>query len=99
VILYQRALAIRREQLAPDQPATAYTLAGLAAVCWQQGDLLEALRLFEQALLIQDQRLGVQHPHTVHTRIQYTHLVARLEQEKNPAKNLSEPDWLVSESP
>ena len=77
-------MLFRSQQLGPDHPETAETLAGLAALRWKQHKLTEARRLYQQALTIQAQRLGSEHPHTRNTRAQYDRLAAQLEQTADP---------------
>ncbi|WIA07960.1 hypothetical protein OEZ85_007434 [Tetradesmus obliquus] len=61
--LYQRALAIREEQLGPLHPDTGTTYKNLASLLQMQGDLDAAAPLYQKALLIAQKQSG-QHPDT-----------------------------------
>jgi tetratricopeptide (TPR) repeat protein len=62
--LYQRALAIRVQQLGPEHPDTATSLNGLAGLYYKQGKYEQAEPLFKRALAIREQQLGSEHPDT-----------------------------------
>jgi tetratricopeptide (TPR) repeat protein len=62
--LYERALAIREKVLGPEHPDTATSLAGLAVLLQDQGDLVGARPLYERALAIREKVLGPEHPDT-----------------------------------
>jgi tetratricopeptide (TPR) repeat protein len=62
--LYQRALAIREQQLGADHPATALSLNNLAALYATTGRYGEAEPLYQRALAIREQQLGADHPDT-----------------------------------
>lgn len=61
--LYQRALAIREQQLGPLHPDTGTTYKNLASLLQMQGDLDAAAPLYQKALLIAQKQSG-QHPDT-----------------------------------
>jgi tetratricopeptide (TPR) repeat protein len=61
---FERALAIREQQLGPDHPYTAGSLNNLAMLLRDQGALAEARPLLERALTIRTQQLGPDHPDT-----------------------------------
>jgi tetratricopeptide (TPR) repeat protein len=60
--LYQRALAIREQQLGPQHPDVAASFDGLAYLYYEQGKYTEAEPLYQRALAIREQQLGPQHP-------------------------------------
>jgi tetratricopeptide (TPR) repeat protein len=60
--LYQRALAIREQQLGASHPDVAYTLNSLANLYSEQGKYAEAEALYKRALAIREQQLGASHP-------------------------------------
>ena len=62
--LFQRALAIREQQLGPQHPDTATSLNNLALLYHDQGKYEQAEPLFQRALAIREQQLGPQHPDT-----------------------------------
>jgi tetratricopeptide (TPR) repeat protein len=62
--LYQRALAIREQQLGPDHPDTAQSLNNLAELYRDQGKYPQAEPLYQRALAIREQQLGADHPDT-----------------------------------
>src|SRR6266487_2081486 len=62
--LYQRALAIREQQLGPDHPDTAGSLNNLAGLYHNQGKYKQAEPLYQRALAIYEQQVGPDHPHT-----------------------------------
>ncbi|MDQ2888143.1 MAG: tetratricopeptide repeat protein [Chloroflexota bacterium] len=62
--LYQRALAIREQQLGALHPSTATSLGNLAALYRAQGKYEQAEPLYQRALTIREQQLGAQHPNT-----------------------------------
>ena len=62
--LYQRALAIREQQLGPLHPHTATSLNNLAGLYKAQGQYEQAEPLYQRALAIREQQLGPLHPHT-----------------------------------
>jgi len=60
--LYQRALAIREQQLGSEHPLVAAPLNGLANLYREQGKYAEAESLYQRALAIFEQQLGSEHP-------------------------------------
>jgi tetratricopeptide (TPR) repeat protein len=60
--LYQRALAIREQQLGPEHPDVAQTLSNLANLYNRQGQYTKAEPLYQRALAIREQQLGPEHP-------------------------------------
>jgi tetratricopeptide (TPR) repeat protein len=66
--LFERALAIREQQLGPIHPDTAYSLNDLAMLYQDQGKDEQAEPLLERALAIREQQLGPIHPHIATTR-------------------------------
>jgi Tfp pilus assembly protein PilF len=62
--LYERALAIYEKVLGPEHLHTAESLANLALLLEDQGDLAGARPLFERALAIYEKVLGPEHPDT-----------------------------------
>jgi tetratricopeptide (TPR) repeat protein len=62
--LFQRALAIREQQLGEMHPNTATSLNNLALLYYQQGRYQEAEPLYQRALTIREQQLGPLHPDT-----------------------------------
>jgi tetratricopeptide (TPR) repeat protein len=62
--LFQRALAIREQQLGSTHPDTATSLDNLAEIYRYQGKYPEAEPLLERALAIREQQLGSTHPDT-----------------------------------
>src|SRR5260370_28512666 len=62
--LYQRALAIREQQLGPEHPDTASSLNNLAVLYRAQGKYEQAEPLLKRALAIAEQQSGPQHPVT-----------------------------------
>jgi len=73
--LYQRALAIREQELGPHHPDTARSLNNLAQLYWAQGKYPEAEPLYQRALAIYEQELGASHPSTKIVRQNYTSLL------------------------
>jgi len=65
--LYQRALAIREQQLGPEHPDTAESLNDLAILYSQQGKYEQAESLLRHALAIREKQLGAEHVDTIHT--------------------------------
>jgi tetratricopeptide (TPR) repeat protein len=65
--LYERALAIREQELDPAHPATAQSLNNLAALLYAQGDYGAARPLYERAMAIYVQALGPTHPTTAYS--------------------------------
>ncbi len=61
-LLYQRALAIREQQLGPDHPDTATSLNNLAELYKSQGKYIEAEPLYQRAIAIDEKALGPEHP-------------------------------------
>jgi tetratricopeptide (TPR) repeat protein len=66
--LFERALAIREQQLGPEHPDTAAILSNLAGLLRDQGSHAEAQPLFERALAICEARLGPDHASTRRVR-------------------------------
>src|SRR5450755_3301687 len=62
--LFQRALAIREQQLGADHPHTATSLNNLALLYQDQGKYEQAAPLYQRALTIREQQLGALHPDT-----------------------------------
>ncbi|NCT46099.1 MAG: tetratricopeptide repeat protein, partial [Microcystis aeruginosa G11-09] len=62
--LYNRSLAIRKQQLGDNHPDTATSLNNLAGLYYSQGRYSEAEPLYKQALAIRKQQLGDNHPDT-----------------------------------
>jgi tetratricopeptide (TPR) repeat protein/nucleoside phosphorylase len=62
--LYQRALAIREQQLGATHPQTATSLNNLAILYKNQGKYEEAEPLLKRALAVREEQLGVSHPST-----------------------------------
>jgi tetratricopeptide (TPR) repeat protein len=60
--LFQRALAIREQQLGPEHPDIANSLNDLAVFYRDQGKYEQAEPLFQRALAIREQRLEPEHP-------------------------------------
>jgi tetratricopeptide (TPR) repeat protein len=79
--LYQRALAIREQQLGAEHPDTATSLNDLAEFYKSQGKCMEAEPLYQRALAIYDQQLGSVHPYTVIVRKNYVSLLRSLHRE------------------
>jgi hypothetical protein len=61
-LLCERALAIREKVFGPEHPVTAQSLATLARLLEDQGDLAGARPLWERALAIREMVLGPEHP-------------------------------------
>src|ERR1700722_15548581 len=61
---FERALAINEKVPGPEHPETAASLANLAALLRDQGDLAGARSLAERALTIKEKVLGPEHPDT-----------------------------------
>jgi tetratricopeptide (TPR) repeat protein/tRNA A-37 threonylcarbamoyl transferase component Bud32 len=61
----ERALALRREHLGPDHPATLHSMNNLANAYRDTGQLDKALPLIEQTLARQKEKLGPDHPATL----------------------------------
>ncbi|MBO0781345.1 MAG: tetratricopeptide repeat protein, partial [Ktedonobacteraceae bacterium] len=72
--LYQRALAIREQQLEPTHPHTAFTLHDLANMYRDQGKYQQAESLYQRAQVIYEQHLGPEHPRTSKIRHDRGHL-------------------------
>ncbi len=79
--LYQRALAIREQQLGPKHPDTAHSLNNLGLLYETQGKYAEAEPLLQRALAIYEQQLEPEHPHTATVREHYHALVENMKQE------------------
>src|SRR5262249_6196907 len=62
-LLFQRALTIREQQLGPEHPDVAYSLAGLEHLYAEQGKYAQAESLCQRALAIREQQLGPEHSH------------------------------------
>ncbi len=62
--LYNRSLAIWKQQLGDNHPDTAKSFGNLALLYYSQGRYSEAEPLFKQALAISKQQLGDNHPDT-----------------------------------
>ena len=62
LLLFQQALAIRKQVFGPDHPAVAASLNNLASLLQQQGKYRDALPLFEQVLAIHERMFGLDHP-------------------------------------
>ena len=60
--LYQRALAIREQQLGPEHPDTATSLNNLALLYRAQGKYEQAEPLYQRALEIDEEAFGPEHP-------------------------------------
>jgi tetratricopeptide (TPR) repeat protein len=73
--LYQRALAIREQQLGPQHPDTAGSLNNLAGLYDAQGKYEQAEPLYQRALAILEQQLGPEHPNTQTVRGNYAALL------------------------
>jgi len=61
---YERALAIREDQLGPHHHDTAQSLNNLGALLKNMGQYEEARPFYERALAIREEQLGPQHPST-----------------------------------
>jgi tetratricopeptide (TPR) repeat protein len=79
--LYQRALAIREQQLGPQHPDTANSLNNLAGLYRAQGKDEQAEPLLKRALAIREQQLGPEHPHTAIARKSYISLLRAMGRE------------------
>jgi tetratricopeptide (TPR) repeat protein len=77
--LYERALAIREQQLGPEHPDTAMSLNNLAALYDNQGKYSQAEPLCKRALAIYERALGGQHPNTIIVRKNYVTLLREQE--------------------
>jgi Tetratricopeptide repeat len=73
--LYQRALAIRKQQLGPQHPDTANSVWWLAVLSEQQQQYEEAASLYQHTLAIDERALGPQHPTTQTIRASYARLL------------------------
>lgn len=73
--LYQRALAIREQQLGETHPNTASSLNSLATLYQDQGKHTEAEPLLKRALAAYEQELGPTHPNTQTIRENYASLL------------------------
>jgi tetratricopeptide (TPR) repeat protein len=62
--LFQRALALREQELGPDHPDTATSLNNLAELYRAQGRYGEAEPLYQRALALCERVLGADHPDT-----------------------------------
>jgi tetratricopeptide (TPR) repeat protein len=80
--LYQRALAIREQQLGAQHPDTATSLNNLAALYHAQGKDELAEPLLRRALAIVEQTLGVDHPTTQTVRENYVILLRAMGSEE-----------------
>ena len=80
--LYQRALAIREQELGPTHPNTASSLNNLAGLYESQGNYNEALPLCQRALAICEKQLGPTHPDTVTIRENYTDLLQKMKRKQ-----------------
>ncbi len=87
--LYQRALAIREQQLGAEHPDTATSLNNLALLYYAQGKYSEAEPLLLRALAIYEQQLGREHPTTQAVREMYS-LLLRTTGRDAEAKQLEE---------
>ena len=76
--LYQRALAIREQQLGPLHPDTAQSLNNLAGLYADQGKYEQAEPLYQRALAIWEQVLGPEHPHTITVLKNYAALLQEM---------------------
>ncbi len=65
--LYQRALAIREQQVGAQHPQTATSLNNLAGLYQDQGRYAQAEPLYQRALSIREQQLGPLHPNTANS--------------------------------
>jgi tetratricopeptide (TPR) repeat protein len=83
--LYQRALAIREQQLGPQHPNTATSLNNLAALYKNQGKDKQAEPLYQRALAIDEHALGPQHPDTQTIRANYARLLRTMGREDEAA--------------
>ena len=63
----ERALALRRQQLGPDDPATLRLMEELVGSLAEQGKIKEAAPLGETTLALMRRVLGPEHPQTLHT--------------------------------
>lgn len=70
--LYQRALAIREQQLDSDHPDVAISLNGLARFYHKQGKQDQAEPLYQQALHICEQQVGLEHLQTAEILSHFT---------------------------
>ncbi|MBK9755921.1 MAG: tetratricopeptide repeat protein [Nannocystis sp.] len=60
--LFQRALAIREKVLPPNHPDIGKSRNNLAALAFQAGSYLDALKTWQRVAAIQEQTLGTAHP-------------------------------------
>jgi tetratricopeptide (TPR) repeat protein len=85
--LFQRALAIREQQLGPDHPHTASSLNNLAELYRAQGKYEQAEPLFQRALAILEQQLGPDHPDTA-LSVWYLAVLSERQQQYEQAASL-----------
>ncbi len=83
--LYQRALAIREQQVGPQHPDTASSLNNLAGLYANQGKYEQAEPLLKRALSICKRQLGVRHPNTVRMRGTYASLLRTMGRDADAA--------------
>jgi serine/threonine-protein kinase len=74
--LFERALRLRRERLAPDNPRIGTSLHFVALTRLDAGRVDEAARLFTEALRLRVAALGEAHPQTLQTRAQLARVQA-----------------------
>jgi tetratricopeptide (TPR) repeat protein len=80
--LYQRALAIREQELGPLHPSTANSLWWLATLYEQRKAYKQAEPLYRRAVAIYEQVVGSTHPSTENIRARYAALLQQMQQEK-----------------
>jgi len=88
--LYERALAIREQELGASHPETASSLNNLAALYTKQGKYGQAEPLYERALAICEQVFGSQHPTTQTIQANYTSLLEAMKQSESPDQETAE---------
>ncbi|MDB9503380.1 CHAT domain-containing protein [Spirulina major CS-329] len=76
--LYQRALAIREQELGANHPSTALSLNNLAGLYWEMGRYAEAEPLLQRSLSIIEQELGANHPSTATSLNNLTQLYSEM---------------------
>ncbi len=67
LLLYERALSIRKELLGDDHPETASTYNNMASVYEKQGKYENALEYYSKARAVRENALGSDHPDTAST--------------------------------